>query len=119
MQNNPALKLAKPKLGRRLPVYLTMDECKRFLQVVKDNCTHSIRNTTIIMLFLFTGMRISELVRLNISDVDIIELQQLLGHCNISTTQIYTHTNTERLRSAVEKMPIKERRAKYNLGDDS
>ncbi|MBN1476189.1 tyrosine recombinase XerC [Candidatus Sumerlaeota bacterium] len=42
---------------------------------------------------------------LHMSDVDIIEIQALLGHANISSTQIYTHTNAGRLRVAVDKLP--------------
>lgn len=49
------------------------------------------------------------------NDVDIIELQQLLGHGSIKATQIYTHTNKDRLESAVEKMPFKETRTKYRI----
>jgi site-specific recombinase XerD len=41
---------------------------------------------------------------LHMSDVDIIEIQALLGHSNISSTQIYTHTNAGRLRSAVDRL---------------
>jgi site-specific recombinase XerD len=41
---------------------------------------------------------------LHMNEVDIIEIQALLGHANISSTQIYTHTNTGRLRSAVDKL---------------
>lgn len=36
--------------------------------------------------------------------VDIIEIQRLLGHAALTSTQIYAHTNTERLISAVEKL---------------
>ncbi len=39
-------------------------------------------------------------------DVDIRALQQILGHSNISTTQIYTHVDDKRLRDAIKKNPL-------------
>lgn len=38
--------------------------------------------------------------------VDILSLQQILGHENISTTQIYTHLDDETLRNAVKSNPL-------------
>ena len=40
--------------------------------------------------------------------VDIRALQQILGHENISTTQIYTHIDDESLRKAVKSNPLSE-----------
>lgn len=41
-------------------------------------------------------------------DVDILDIQALLGHASIATTQIYTHTNPKRLRKVVERLPSPE-----------
>jgi integrase/recombinase XerD len=202
-------RLIKPKLVKKLPVYLTVEECRRFIDVIRKNSDHANRDCTIILTFLYTGMRISELCQLNVSDVnleqesikvsgkgrkerlcpmapqlkviltryldyrkkwlgaahekvnalflshnnhkwirithnmiqslihyyaktaninkehfsahklrhtfatllysagvDLLKLKDLLGHSYLSTTQIYTHTSVEQLRSAIEKHPL-------------
>lgn len=204
---NPAQDLETPKLGKRMPRYLSLEESKKLLNVSQDdNDRNSVRDHAIITLFLNCGMRLSELVGINISnidfsesrmtvigkgnkertiylnkacmnalkdylsirphdtvkndsrdalflserkerisnravqnivknelaragldttkysvhklrhtaatlmyqygDVDIRALQELLGHESISTTEIYTHVNDERVRNAVENNPL-------------
>lgn len=204
---NPAQDLETPKLGRRMPKYLSLDESKKLLEVTQDeDSRNNIRDYAIITLFLNCGMRLSELVNINISnitfseskmtvigkgnkertiylnkacmkaikdylsirphdkvkndsrdalflserkerisnrsvqyivkkelqkaglditkysvhklrhtaatlmyqygDVDIRALQELLGHESISTTEIYTHVNDQRIRDAVENNPL-------------
>ena len=39
-------------------------------------------------------------------DADVLVLKDMLGHENLSTTQIYTHVNNEQLRQAVDKNPL-------------
>ncbi len=38
------------------------------------------------------------------SGADIIEVRDLLGHSSVATTQIYLHTEPERLRAAVDRL---------------
>ncbi len=39
-------------------------------------------------------------------DVDMLELKEILGHEHVSTTEIYTHINTEKLRKAASATPL-------------
>ncbi len=41
---------------------------------------------------------------LHANEVDLIEIQKLMGHASIASTQIYTHTNIGKLHSAVRKL---------------
>jgi site-specific recombinase XerD len=41
---------------------------------------------------------------LHANDVDLIEIKALMGHANIASTQIYTHTSSSQLRAAVKKL---------------
>lgn len=43
---------------------------------------------------------------LHTRDVDILEIQALLGHASVTSTQIYTHTSSSRLRAAVGKLEL-------------
>lgn len=52
------------------------------------------------------------------SGVDVRTLQEVLGHNNLSTTQIYTHVTNESLRAASEATPLSDiKRAKKQKGD--
>lgn len=74
---NPAQNLESPKLDKRLPKYLTLEQSKELLEVASNpiptthgNHDNSARNFAIITLFLNCGMRLSELVNINIKDID-------------------------------------------------
>jgi len=67
IDDNPAKDLDSPKTKQSMPRYLELDECKILLDTVKK--ANSERDYAIIFLFLNCGMRVSELVGINISDV--------------------------------------------------
>ena len=38
--------------------------------------------------------------------VDVLALQKILGHTNLSTTQIYTHTDDQAIENALKSNPL-------------
>lgn len=195
LKSNPITSLSSPKSEKHLPLFLTENEVIKLIEAPSNQDLGGLRDRAILETFYSTGMRISELVGLNISDIDFIgqvvkvrgkgkkerllpigdravsaikryldkrkinqeavflnknnrrisergirgivskhiriaclksgvsphtlrhsfathllnrgadlrSVQELLGHANISTTQIYTHLTTDRLKSVYEK----------------
>ena len=67
LTENPAADLEYPKLRKSLPKYLTLDQSAALLKAVSGQ--NQERDYAILMLFLSCGIRRSELVGLNLSDV--------------------------------------------------
>lgn len=195
LKNNPILSVSSPKIEKHLPSFLTEEETVRLIEASCPKNEAGFRDRAILETFYSSGLRISELVGLNLDDVDFIggiikvrgkgkkerivpigdralqslreylnkrqkqsqslflnkrgnritdrgvrgivakyirisgtkqgisphtlrhsfathllnrgadlrTVQELLGHANLSTTQIYTHLTTERLKSVYDK----------------
>jgi len=58
--------------------------------------THKLRHTAATLMYKY-------------GNVDIRALQEILGHESVSTTQIYTHIDNERLRDAIKSNPLATR----------
>lgn len=67
LQENPVADLEYPKLRKSLPRYLTLEQSAALLQAVSGQ--NEKRDYAILMLFLNCGIRRSELVGLNLTDV--------------------------------------------------
>ena len=67
LQENPVADLEYPKLRKSLPKYLTMEQSAALLKSVSGQ--NEKRDYAILMLFLNCGIRRSELVGLNVTDV--------------------------------------------------
>jgi integrase/recombinase XerC len=192
---DPTSALSSPKIEKHLPLFLTEDETTKLIEAPADDTESSLRDRAILEALYSTGMRVSELVSLNLENVDFIggvvkvlgkgkkerllpigdralqaikkyidtkteatkavflnkhgkritdrgirliidkyikitalkenisphslrhsfathllnrgadlrSVQELLGHANLSTTQIYTHLTTEKLKETYDK----------------
>lgn len=68
IDENPAEQLESPKIGKRNPVYLNMEEAKAFLTAVEQQ-HYSARDYCMMVFFLNLGIRVSELCSLNIDSI--------------------------------------------------
>ena len=67
LNENPVAEMEYPKLRKSLPKYLTLEQSAALLQAVSGQ--NEVRDYAILMLFLNCGIRRSELVGLNLTDV--------------------------------------------------
>lgn len=72
LQTNPTANIESPKRHSTLPKHLSLDESLELLDSVKNDETSktSVRDYAIITLFLNCGMRLSELVGIDLRDLD-------------------------------------------------
>jgi len=70
--HNPTASITTSSVAQKPPVYLTDQEERDLLRCLRDNRSrnHALRDYAIIHLLLDTGIRVSELVGLNLEDVD-------------------------------------------------
>lgn len=192
---NPITSLSTPKLDKKLPIFLDEKEAVKLVETPRGQDPGSLRDKAVLETLYSTGIRVGELVGMNVENIDFISgvvkvcgkgkkerlapigdkalrsirayldkrrrntkavflnksgaritdrgirrivgkyihiaslrenvsphtlrhsfathllnkgadlrsVQELLGHANLSTTQIYTHVTTERLKSVYEK----------------
>ena len=71
VKSNPTANLRSPRMGRSLPEALTEEDIDRLLSAASERDTpESSRDQTMLELLYATGMRVSELISLNLEDVD-------------------------------------------------
>ena len=88
LSENPAQDLETPKLGKRMPKYLSLEESRKMLDTAddEDNRNHE-RDYAITTLFLNCGLRLSELIGINIPDIDFSECKMtVIGKGNKERT---------------------------------
>lgn len=68
---NPAAAVLTPRTDRKLPRVLTADDAKRLMEDVPLQGTRSLRDQAILETLYSSGVRVAELVGLNMEDVDL------------------------------------------------
>lgn len=69
IQHNPTLIIKTPKFDKKLPEYLTINEIEDLLKLPKYNTFEGIRDLALLELFYGTGIRLSELINIKMTDI--------------------------------------------------
>lgn len=71
LKKNPAKMIDFPKLGRTLPKALSKEEVVRLIDAISGDEPDKLRDRSIFELFYATGMRASEMIGLNLEDINL------------------------------------------------
>lgn len=70
IKDNPLELITSPKLEKKLPKYLTINEIEKILNAVKLDNKIGIRDAFILELLYVSGIRVSELTNIKLGDID-------------------------------------------------
>jgi integrase/recombinase XerD len=83
LAHDPTLDLASPRLPRRLPRILTVSEVERLLSAPNPSLREGVRDKALLELMYATGLRVSETIGLDLSDLDLAhEVVRCIGKGN-------------------------------------
>jgi integrase/recombinase XerD len=105
IKDNPMINIDLPKLSKKLPNVLTVDEVDNLLDI-KLNTMYDYRNKAMLELMYATGLRVTELVNLKIEDVDLNNAlvrtmgkgskERIIPFGNYASTALYNYINDYR-----------------------
>lgn len=73
IDSDPLVEVRAPKAGKYIPVFLTVDEAFALLEAPTEKDRYMLRDRAILEMLYSTGMRVSELVSSNVTDLDFNE----------------------------------------------
>ena len=81
---NPTIQISSPKIPKRVPQYIEEEDMKNLFQSdLFENSFEGKRDQAILELFYATGMRVSELIQITFSDIDLYDCSvKVLGKRN-------------------------------------
>ena len=107
---NPMIKIISPKTSKRLPSFVDKDDIQNLLDKVKfENNYIGHRDRLIIECFYVTGIRLSELINIKISDIDFNNNYiKVLGKRNKERLIPLSNNITNKLKKYVNENDISE-----------
>ncbi len=69
IQHDPTLHVESPRIWKRLPGYLSLDEVERLLACPDTRTPAGLRDKAMLELLYATGLRVSELINVQVSDI--------------------------------------------------
>ena len=99
LEANPAASIKSPRIPEKEPVYLTEKECVRLLETMIHKAKPQVkeRDMAIAVLLLHTGLRVSELTNLKLSNVDLKRGQ--IKITRKGNKEQYLHLNGEAVKA--------------------
>lgn len=111
---NPAQPVSAPKLPQRLPRPLARDEIRELIEAIDLSTPQGLRDRAMVELLYGGGLRVSELLALNLTDIDLAEARirvsgkgakervALIGEPAVAALQAYLHDARPLLLAAAE-----------------
>ncbi|MCS7004789.1 MAG: site-specific tyrosine recombinase XerD [Cytophagales bacterium] len=117
IQENPAKRIKTPKFARKLPDVLSFEEIEKILQVLPLHTLEGARNRAMFEILYSSGLRVSELINLKISDLYFdIGLLKIVGKGN---KQRFVPIGEEAIRYVQEYIQHFRNRQKIKKGHES
>ncbi len=117
IENNPALLLSTVKKEKKLPKIINTNDIETILLLPDISTPLGLRDSAILEMFYSTGIRVSELVKIKISDVELSENRiKIEGKGNKERYVLYGNILKEKMLKYVKdgrKKLLKEKQSKY------
>lgn len=122
---NPMLLISNPKEEKRLPKYLNYQEIEKILDIPDKETVFGLRDATILEVLYSTGIRVSELVSIKISDINFSSNNiKILGKGNKERYVLFGDRCKDLLRDYIDssRVILNKKKSEYlilnNLGDN-
>ena len=112
LATNPMEELESPKVGKRMPKYLTLEQCYELLNAVDG--PYKERDYCILVLFLNCGMRLSELCSINYNSIHNGQLR-IVGKGDKERTIFLNKACLDAIEAYMKVRPVDGVRDKYAL----
>lgn len=104
IKDNPMSLITSPKLDKKLPQVLYYEDLDKLLNISNDDNIIGLRNGLILELLYSTGIRVSELVNIKVSDIDKYNTQiNIFGKGSKERVVIYGKVCEEKLNKYLNK----------------